>query len=326
MKDARHSIRHASFFALFLLIAPILLVPTTGCNAQTLQEETPLPPPTFGDRVEMGEIEHELLQEASGLVASRQNSGVLWAHNDSGDKPRVFAFTPDGTHLGSYTIAGIPARDWEDMAIGPGPETGVDYLYLGDIGDNFAENDFKYVFRVPEPSVDDHQAPVDTTLSVVETIRLRYPDGLYDAETLLLDPLTRDLYIVTKRDTTVNVYRAPYPQSTTTTVVMDLVTTLDLEPMANFPAGFQGATGGDIAYNGLEVLIKGYHKVYYWSRSSASAPLFETGPVQLPYVPEPQGEAIGWAADGSGYYTLSEEANNVPAVLYFYPRLPASSD
>ena len=42
-------------------------------------------------------------------------------------------------------------------------------------------------------------------------------------------------------------------------------------------------------------------------------------------ISEPQGEAVCWAADGSGYFTLSEERNNRPAHLYFYPRLEKTS-
>ena len=48
-------------------------------------------------------------------------------------------------------------------------------------------------------------------------------------------------------------------------------------------------------------------------------------PIPLPYLPEPQGEAICWKADGGGYYTVSEEHDDIPAHLYFYPRLRIGS-
>ena len=32
-------------------------------------------------------------------------------------------------------LQGADLRDWEDMALGPGPKQGQDYLYVGDIGD-----------------------------------------------------------------------------------------------------------------------------------------------------------------------------------------------
>lgn len=45
----------------------------------------------FGDRIDCGVVECNDIKEASGIVASRVNPGVLWVHNDSGDKARTFA-------------------------------------------------------------------------------------------------------------------------------------------------------------------------------------------------------------------------------------------
>jgi hypothetical protein len=285
----------------------------------------PLTPATpdaapFGRPVSAGVVQYDPLVEASGLVASRTHPGVLWSHNDSGDGPHLFALTTSGGHLGVFTLAGAEARDWEDIAIGPGPEPGVDYLYAGDIGDNDSQRDLTFVYRVAEPAVDIDQAPVETTLTGVSTITLRYPDGPSDAETLLVDPLTGDLYVITKRSTEVAVLRAAAPQSTTDVIVMERAGTLSLARVPFAPAAGQGAVGGDIAPSGLEVLLKTYLEIYYWKRASGAEALFAHPSVTLPYVPEPQGEAIAWAADGSGYFTLSEETPSIPATLYFYPR------
>jgi hypothetical protein len=277
-------------------------------------------PSPFGGPVSTGVVQHAPLREASGLVASRRHPGVLWSHNDSGDGPRLFALTTSGEHLGVFTLDGADARDWEDLAIGPGPELGVDYLYAGDIGDNESQRELTHVYRVAEPAVDVDQVPVNTALTGVSTITLRYPDGPSDAETLLVDPLTSDLYVITKRSTEVAFYRATAPQSTTEVIVMERAGTLSLARVPLAPAAGQGAVGGDIAPSGLEVLLKTYVEVYYWKRASGAESLFAHRSVTLPYVPEPQGEAIGWAADGSGYFTLSEEAPSIPATLYFYPR------
>jgi len=44
-------------------------------------------------------------------------------------------------------------------------------------------------------------------------------------------------------------------------------------------------------------------------------------PFIVPYVWEPQGEAVGWEPkELGGYYTISEERLGIPAHLYFYPR------
>jgi hypothetical protein len=64
-------------------------------------------------------------------------------------------------------------------------------------------------------------------------------------------------------------------------------------------------------------------QVFYWQRADGRTLLFDllqTEPEVLTYQPEPQGEAIGFAADGSGYFTLSEAQSGIEPRLYFYPR------
>jgi hypothetical protein len=77
------------------------------------------------------------LTEISGIAASRKFSDVLWAHDASGDSARVFAMATDGTHLATFNLSGATNVDWEDMAIGPGPVAGIDYLYFADTGNNW---------------------------------------------------------------------------------------------------------------------------------------------------------------------------------------------
>ena len=276
--------------------------------------------PRFGNRIDRGLIEYDPITEASGIVASRKNPDVLWIHNDHGNQNHLYAVNSQGKHLGVYVIAGVTNRDWEDIALGPGPREGQHYLYIGDIGDNFAQYKRKYIYRVPEPVVNPHQAPVYTTLSEVEIITFQYPDGNRDAETLLVDPLTKDLYVVSKREQQVSVYRALYPQSTTDTLILDRVASVNL----SMDVGVRGWTvGGDISPSGREILMKTYLTIYYWYREPTQQ-LWEVlghKPVTVSYVPEPQGEAVCWKADETGYYTVSEEDKGIPAHLYFYPRL-----
>ena len=116
-----------------LILAVLSLLPLTSSCALAAQSGE------FGPGRRAGIVRSELIREASGIVASRRNPGVLWVHNDSGDMARVFAITASGEFLGVCNIAGATARDWEDIAIGPGPDPDQHYLYLGDIGDNQAK-------------------------------------------------------------------------------------------------------------------------------------------------------------------------------------------
>ena len=278
-------------------------------------------PPKFGDRVDLGLIEHPDIVEPSGLVDSRGNQHVLWTHNDRLRENALFAFNTSGKHLGTYWIDGIENVDWEGLAIGPGPEPGVDYLYIGEIENNRTpRDDIMYIYRIPEPVVDFNQSPVAITLSDVDTIIYQYPDGSHDAETLLVDPLTKDLYIVSKggeRFGDTGVYRAPYPQPTDEVITLDHVATLD---------DLDTIVGGDISPSGLEIVLKNYFTMYYWKRTPDQNPweAISDDPLTVPYVAEVQGEAVGWASDGTGYYTVSEEPSALPAHLFFYPRINPS--
>jgi len=128
--------------------------------------------PQFGDQSDLGVLRWDPINEASGIAASRKNENVFWTHNDSQGAPAVYAFNGQGEHLGVYTIDGASNRDWEDIAIGPGPQEGEDYIYIGDIGGPTIQQ--IYAYRVLEPEVDDNQAPVQETLYGVEALALEY--------------------------------------------------------------------------------------------------------------------------------------------------------
>jgi hypothetical protein len=80
---------------------------------------------------------------------------------------------------------------------------------------------------------------------------------------------------------------------------------------------FKWITAGDISKDGTQVLLKSYEKVYYWKRNGKE-PIWQTmggKPEEPNYQQEKQGEAIGFTADGKGYYTTSE---GVYAPIYYY--------
>ena len=126
--------------------------------------------------------------ESSGLARSGYSSTVLWAHNDSGGGPVLYAIAGNGTTVATYTLTGASAKDWEGMAAA---RSGVTrYLYVGDIGDNGKKRPTIAVHRVIEPST-----LKNGTLTPTSWV-FRYPDGPHNAETLLVNPTTLRIYIV----------------------------------------------------------------------------------------------------------------------------------
>ena len=272
--------------------------------------------PQFSGPIFQGIVQHNEIDEASGIAASVLNTDILWTHNDSGDSARIFAMNIHGQHRGTVTLAGAENRDWEDIAVGPGPATDIPYIYVADIGDNNSRYSTKYIYRFPEPIFSSSEAVHDTTITNFARIKFQLQDGARDTETLLSDPSNGDLYIISKRETNVRVYRLTSPLDTTNLMIAHYVATLPITYIV----------GGDISHSGDEILLKTYTNIFYWRRNK-SKPLWESltaTPDTLPYTPEPQGEAICWAKNDSGFFTVSEEIANIPANLFFYQRLHTS--
>jgi hypothetical protein len=266
---------------------------------------------TSTNRVDQGLVENDAINEASGIDVSLLNSDILWTHNDSGDISRIFAMDKTGRNLGTFMLDGITARDWEDISVGPGPVEGKSYIYVADIGDNRAEYEDKYIYRLEEPKIDMQKSPVDSTIENIDVILFQFPDGARDAETLMVDPVTKDLIVVSKREDNVNVYRLVYPQKTDGTLTAEKIATIPHTQIC----------GGDISNSGSKIIIKNYDDIFFWHRSSGqSIEESMSAPAEiLDYVPEPQGEAVCWSSDEKGYFTISEEAEEIPAHLYYYP-------
>ncbi len=277
----------------------------------------------FANRQNFGTVQSGEINEASGLVASRSNPGVLWTHNDSGGGNFIFAMNELGQHLGIYTIDGVTNRDWEDMAIGNNPGTGIPEIYLADTGDNQLNNQIKYIHIVPEPEVSPTQNATAVQLTSSHTISFIYPDNEnYDSETLLFDQRTSTFFIITKRHTgdtatSEKIFSLNYILTEATQVATYVGTVeIPIDELVN-----QGATGGDISPDGNFILIKNYQNMYMWERKNMSIAQALSQPyIEVPYIMEPQGEAVAWRYDNNGYFTVSEEYGNTPAILYFYSK------
>jgi hypothetical protein len=261
--------------------------------------------PKFLAGRKVGTIEPARINEASGIAASRKNPGVLWVHNDDGPA-WVYALNREGKLLGTYNLVVARMRDWEDIAVGPGPEPNVSYLYIGAIGDNNGRKKSIAVYRVAEPNVGTNHSAAINEVNGVEVLEMNYPDGPRNAETLMVDPLTKDLYIVTKEGKS-RVYRAAFPQSVSEKTTLQYVASLS----------WGMATGGDISPDGQEIVVRGYFGASLWMRPK-EGPLWKAfdGPeCSVPIIIEAQGEAIGFDANGTGYYTTSE--NKHQPIYYF---------
>jgi hypothetical protein len=276
------------------------------------QKSPPKQTETYGPPRVLGRLDDPAINESSGLVASRNNPSLYWTHNDSGDGPNIYALDEQGARRGTWRVRGASARDWEDIAAGPGPQAGFSYLYLGDIGDNEGRRSEIIVYRVKEPTI----KPADSSSTKLkplvtedaEVIRLRYPDGAHDAESLLVHPVTGDLYIVSKVPfANPIVYKAAAPLNTNGPTTLKRIAEL------NIPSLFGGlVTGGDISPDGLRVALCDYVDGYELVLGDARAPFDQIWKQPLKPVDlgkRKQGESIAYRLDGRALLATSEGAH-----------------
>lgn len=265
----------------------------------------------------LGRIGNRRLVEASGVVVSDKNPGVLWLHNDSGGRPELFALTMSGQPLAEFNLSGADAIDWEDIAVGPGPDPRKRYLYIGDIGDNDRKRESVVVYRVEEPLLPPTPRVQSQTLTGVARFELSYQGGgRHDAEALLVDPKNSDLYVITKPLLhTPRVYQAKAPHSPQGIGQLTHVASLDfVRHYSVFPPLI---TAADISRDRGWILVRTYaHAFLYQCLPTQSiADCFRNTPCVVPLRFESQGEAIAFTPDGGGYVTTSE-GHSAPIHLF----------
>ncbi len=279
-------------------------------------------------------VKDKQLDEISGIAASHQYEDMYYVHNDSGGESKLYFIDGKGKTKAILSLSGISNRDWEDIAVGPGPHP-TNYVYIGEIGDNQAKYPNYCLYRLMEHSWTFGEAQLDfkdstgrviakyrsqksywkffsdmSRVEPVDSLGFIYEDGPKDCETLMIDPANGDVYLVSKREDKVGVYQIKAPLSTDSLNVAKRILSLD----------FALAVGGDISPQRDKIIIKTYNRVYQWriapgqSIAEALSGAYET----LPYKVEPQGEAICYSADGKSYLTLSERDKKKPLYLYKY--------
>ncbi len=241
-----------------------------------------------------------LIEEVSGIADSKVNPGKLWVQEDSGRPNQIQLVDHTGTVVKKVVVKGTVNRDWEDMAL-----VGTD-LFIGNVGDNDSKYPEYSFYQFAEPTL------ATDTVKNVKTIRFQYPDGSHDAEAFIVDPETKNIYIITKRDNPGKLYQITYPYNYTAVNQATLVGTTK----------YTSIVSAAVSPDGREILLKTYASLYYYSRSGNEilAEALQKDFTNLPYNIEPQGEAVTFAADNSSIFTLSEKGFGTSVNLYFYKR------
>lgn len=262
-------------------------------------DETPVVQSGF-DSIPAAVPVQPMIAEASGIADGKAAAGYLWVEEDSGNPAQLYLLKHDGTVQKKVYLSGITNRDWEDMVV-----SGSD-IYIGEIGDNNAAYPDYAFYKFPEPALS-----VDTVRSI-ETIRFKYPDGAHDAEAFFVEPSTKNIYIITKRDSASRIYKLTSPLSTSAINTAALVGQLP----------YNGVVSAALSADEKEIIVKTYLALYHYTVTAGEKKeqALQKNYTPLPYTVEPQGEAVCFSAANDGYYTLSEKGFASTVQLYFYKR------
>lgn len=232
------------------------------------------------------EIDTDLLPETSGVVYSRTVPDRLYAHNDSGNLPRLYGIGATSTVDDVWTIDAA-LLDWEDIAIAGST------LFFADTGDNLHIRPTVRVIASPEP---DGRA---ATLDDLRFWSFTYRDGRLDTEALLVDGDASEAVLISKGiDFPAGLYVLPLDESG------DGAT---LERAADFDVG-ESISAADLSADATVIAVRTPTRVLLFDRPEGMSLVDALGgePCEAASAPERQGEAIALHPDGRGYTTLSE--------------------
>jgi hypothetical protein len=241
-----------------------------------------MPGTAHAETIELCRFDGEQLAEISGLASSTLHEGIVWAHNDSGGGPRIYALDTASCEIRAVLrVQGIEARDPEAIAVGIGSR-GVPVIWWGDIGDNTAQRRHVEIHEIPEPST-----LVSGDVEAI-TYRVRLPDR-QDAEALLAD--SDQLWMIGKGLLGGTVWKLPRLRSDRAD------STVRAQAIA-----VEGPLVTDAAMRpGGGYAVRDYSEVRIYSGLPPGDLVS-----RMPLPSQVQGEAMTWNPDGSALIIASE--------------------
>jgi len=294
------------------LLATLLLSPLGGCGPQS---PAYVPGETALQFEVVGKLRDKALNEASGIQALPD--GVFVLHNDDGEK--LFLADSTGNDLGTVKVEGATNRDWEDLARVPGPEG--DLLVIADTGDNnrVHKHASLYFLRLPT------RADASGEIPVAHRLRLTYPDGPHDVESVAYDPVSDSLLLMSKRDKPPRLYSIPRDLALwKEELVAEYLGEVpgfrppDRSDLLQHPLRgmwVSQPTGMDIRRDGTLAAVLTYRSLYLFRREAGEswADAFQQPPIEVLGPPGTHDEAVGFSLDGRSVYVTTERR---PAPLY----------
>lgn len=220
----------------------------------------------------IGRLEDDRLVECSGMDTSLTTDNLLWAINDGGNGPFVYAIGIDGRNRGRVLVVGAQNRDWEGL--GTFLWQGRPMILIADFGDNKEEHETHTLYIIEEPRLYGERFGESASVDVAWRIVFSYPDRKHDAEGVAVDVTDGKVLVLTKRDNPPLLFELPLiPLPTDRPVVAHKVAAVDqIPPPSNedlkqkYGKYRSQPTAMDFSPDGLHAVVLTYKHAYMFNR------------------------------------------------------------
>jgi hypothetical protein len=245
---------------LLLLVCFSLFFSVNGSLADEKKSVPPADKALFGNAQLTGRLGDDRLVECSGMDISLACSGMdislaagnlIWAINDNGHGPFIYALRIDGRSMGRVLVVGAQNRDWEGL------DTffwqGRPMILIADFGDNQEQHDTHTLYIVEEPELEGERYSESSAVKLAWRIVFSYPDHKHDAEAVSVDAAGGKVLILTKRDNP-PLLLIPPPS--------------DEDLLQNYGKYRSQPTALDLSPDGRQAVVLTYKHAYIFNRKS----------------------------------------------------------
>jgi len=237
-------------------------------------------------------LEDVQLDELSGLARASQ-AQHYWAHNDSGDRARLFLVNESGQVQRVTVSPGeheLLVQDWEDISNARCMDGSAGCLLIADFGDNLKRRPYVQ-FILVRPNSENN------ALQVEQVFNITYPNSeSMDAEGLIV--WGDDAFIFSKEVGISRVFRFDLngPEQQESELVGDVPLPL--------------VTAADISPDGQRIMVRGYVYIREFNVLNGDiVSALSTEPKSIRMTSEQQGEAVSYRAGEDGFLTIGESVN-----------------